>query len=66
MVKAPPSPPATLDALLEEHIRKMLTRDLTLSDQIKLMDLGVKLIIARAKIKPEEDSVGSFFIKGQK
>jgi hypothetical protein len=51
-----------LGDILEEHIKKLLARDdLDVADQIKLLDSGVKLVAAQAKLKEPDDSDGAFF-----
>jgi hypothetical protein len=40
----------------------MLKRtDIPLADELRLLDTGVKLVMAQAKLKPVDDSDGAFF-----
>jgi hypothetical protein len=57
----------SLEVILEGHIRKMLGRaDLEPADHLKLLDIGVKLVLAQSKIQGEPDTTdGSFFQKAK-
>jgi hypothetical protein len=52
----------SLEVILEDHLRKMLKRtDIPLADELRLLDTGVKLVAAQAKLKTEDKSDGAFF-----